>query len=162
MALGKKTKKTRQFVTPKLQITAMMDMFTIVLIFLIFSFSDKPETIDIDRELALPKSIAKMDYSDTIKLSLSQQKLQIEGKLIARLENGKIIGLDPKKLHKSKLYKELRSYREGLNTIDPEANTNRHILFLCDKRIPFKTINNVVKTAGLAGFPKFQFAVLKK
>ena len=49
MALGKRRKGAGQFVPPKLQITSMMDMFTIILIFLLFSFSDKPETITLDK-----------------------------------------------------------------------------------------------------------------
>ena len=162
MALGKRRKRSKQLITPKLQITAMMDMFTIILIFLLFSFSDKPETMTLDKDLELPKSIAKMDYKETIKLVLSQKSLKLEDKVVAKLKNGKIIGLNRNKLEKSRLYKELRSYWEEQDRVKAVGATERQILFLADKRLPFKTINSIVKTAALAGFPNFQFAVLEK
>ncbi len=162
MALGKRRKRSKQLITPKLQITAMMDMFTIILIFLLFSFSNKPETMTLDKDLDLPKSIAKMDYRETIKLVLSQKSLKLEDKVVAKLKNGKIIGLNRKNLEKSILYKKLRSYWEEQDRVKAVGATERQILFLCDKRLPFKTINNIVKTAALAGFPNFQFAVLEK
>lgn len=162
MALGKRRIRSKQLITPKLQITAMMDMFTIILIFLLFSFSNKPETMTLDKDLELPKSIAKMDYKETIKLVLSQKSLKLEGKVVAKLKNGKIIGLNRKNLKKSILYKKLRSYWEEQDRVKAVGATERQILFLCDKRLPFKTINSIVKAAALAGFPNFQFAVLAK
>ena len=162
MALGKKKSHTGKFTAPKLQITAMMDMFTIVLIFLLFSFSDKPETMNLDRELDLPRSTAKMDYNDTIKMVLSRENLKLNDMVVAQLENGKVAGLNPDRPKESDLYRELSAFRTALDTSEEEEKKGKHILFFCDRQIPFKTINSVMKTAGMAGFPDFQFAVLKK
>jgi biopolymer transport protein ExbD len=46
-----------------------------------------------------------------------------------------------------------------LNTV---GEKKKPLLFLCDKQHTFRSINHVIKTAGMAGFPNFQFAVLKK
>ncbi len=162
MALGKKKKHTGKFVTPKLQITAMMDMFTIVLIFLLFSFSEKPETMNLDKELDLPQSTAKMDYNETIKMVLSKENLKLNDTLIAKLENGRVQGLKQNRLKDSELYRKLMFYREQMDRAMENGRKGNHILFFCDKHIPFKTISSIMKTAGLAGFPDFQFAVLKK
>ncbi len=43
-----------------------------------------------------------------------------------------------------------------------EKQLKDHILLLCDKRHSFKTINDIVKIAALAGYPNFQFGVLKE
>jgi len=162
MALGKRKRRNEQFVPPKLQITSMMDMFTIILIFLLFSFSDKPETMKLDKDLELPESNAKLDYNENIKLVLSQNSLYLGDEKIARIQDGKIEGMHPSHLQESKLYKELKTHREDRRTETPESNKEESILFLCDKRSEFKTINNIIKTAGLAGYPNFQFGVLKK
>ncbi|MGA1870644.1 MAG: ExbD/TolR family protein [bacterium] len=161
MALGK-LRKRRQFVAPKLQITSMMDMFTIILIFLLFSFSNRPESIQFNKDLKLPESEAKMDYKDNIKLILSRSTLQLENKVVAEIKEGKIIGLNPRKLKQSNLYRELKAYRKQADASNTDKESKEAILFLCDKRLPFKTINNIVKTAAMAGFPNFQFGVLKK
>ena len=68
MALGKMKKHAKHFVPPKLQITSMMDMFTIILIFLLFSFSNKPETMSLHKDMKLPKSSADLDYKENINL----------------------------------------------------------------------------------------------
>jgi len=162
MALGKRKRRSTRFVPPKLQITSMMDMFTIILIFLLFSFSDKPETITLDKDIELPTSTAKLDYNDNIKLILSQKNLKLGDEIIAHLKNGKIVGLDPDKLKDSMLYEKLKSIHEKETAVKDENSKKEPILFLCDSRLSFKTINSVVKTAGMAGYPNFQFGVLKK
>ena len=165
MALGDRRKNRKSSGVPKLMLTSMMDMFTIVLIFLLFSFSDRVETIKLDNELELPRSSTKMDYDKNLKLVLSKSSLMLEDEVIAELDNGQLKGFDQKNLKASILYKRLREHFEQSKNI-AEENTeekpaNQNIIFLCDKSHEFKTINQVMKTAGLAGYPNFQFAVLQ-
>ncbi|MDY7034065.1 MAG: biopolymer transporter ExbD [Thermodesulfobacteriota bacterium] len=162
MALGKMKRHSKQFVPPKLHITSMMDMFTIILIFLLFSFSNKPETINIDKNLKLPESIAKLDRKESIKLVLSLTNLTLEDEVIASVKDGKIVGLDPHKLKESNIYQKLKVYREEEIESEDEGEARKHVIFLCDKRLSFKIINTVIKAAAMAGYPNFQFAVLKK
>ena len=162
MALGKTRRRSQRFVPPKLQITSMMDMLTIILIFLLFSFSDTPENLTLDKDLELPTSTAKLNYSDNIKLVLSQKSLQIGDEVIAHLNGGKIVGLDPDRLKDSTLYRRLKSYRDKEGSGELDKGPKSTILFLCDKNLSFKTINNIIKTSGMAGYPNFQFGVLKK
>ena len=160
MALGKIKKYAKEFEAPKLQITSMMDMFTIILIFLLFCFSAKPETLHLSKNLSLPESVSPQDYQENIKVVLSQTGLQLEDEIIAQVKEGKIMGLNPRKLKESCLYRQLISYREKADKL--KQDEDHHILFLCDKGLPFKTINTIIKTAAMAGYPNFQFAVLKK
>lgn len=164
MALGKRIRRSSTFIPPKLQITSMMDMFTIILIFLLFSFSDNPDTLSIEKDLMLPGSNAKLDYNDNVRLVLSRSSLKIGDDVVSKVEDGNVVGLDPNKLEDSELYKRLSAHREKDAFVKgPEGNQkNETILFLCDKRLDFKTINTVIKTAGIAGYPNFQFGVLKK
>ena len=162
MRLTRKARHSNHFVPPKLQITSMMDMFTIILIFLLFSFSNKPEIISLQKDLKLPESTADLDYKENINLVLSQTSLELGGRVISTVQNGRIIGLDPQNLKTSRLYERLRSTRENADNLPGDDSTKPLILFLCDKRLPFKTINSVVKAAAMAGYPNFQFGVLRK
>ena len=172
MALGNIKHKRKSAAAPKLMLTSMMDMFTIVLIFLLCSFSEKPETIKLDNELELPRSSAERNYDKNLKLVLTKSSLMLEDEIIAELENGKIKGIDEKNLKSSDLFKRLKEHYElSIKTVDekkaaetdPEEKTpGREIVFLCDKKHEFKTINQIMKTAGLAGYPNFQFAVLQE
>lgn len=166
MSLSGKRRNKKPFIAPKLMLTSMMDMFTIVLIFLLFSFSERPETIKLDKDLELPQSSAEMDYNENIQLVLSKSSLMLDNEVVAELDNGKIRGFDEKNLKSSVLYKRLKEHFEKSRKIaeeNPEENlTKQEIVFLCDKSHEFKVINQVMKTAGLAGYPNFQFAVLQE
>lgn len=158
MAFGSRRKAVKPFIPPKLQITSMMDMFTIILIFLLFSFSNNPEQMDLDSNMSLPQSTSKLDYKDSIRLVLSKNELKLDGKVVATLENDTVVGLE-------NLYEELKKYREiadELKKNESEEDKKEHILFLCDKEHSFKVVNAIVKTAGRAGYPNFQFAVVEK
>ena len=142
-------------------LTSMMDMFTIILIFLLCSFSDDPEVPGGLKELELPRSTAEAGYSDSIQIVLSQEQLKLNEDVMAEVEKETIVGLDPDNLKESTLYTQLRDLYDESQTTEGGDENPRHVLFICDKRHSFKTINTVIKTAGLAGFPKFQFAVLE-
>ena len=156
MALGKRKKQPPA--VARLQITSMMDMFTIILIFLLFSFSNNPETLDLDKEVFLPESSSKLDYKDSIRLVLTKEFLKLDGEIVSVVNEGALENLDV-------LFEKLKKYREvadKLTSTLPEEERREHILFMCDKTLSFKTINSIVKTAGRAGYPNFQFAVVEK
>lgn len=184
MALGAMHKDRKPFTPPRLMITSLMDMFTIILIFLLFSFSNSPETIALDTNMDLPRSDAKLEHEECIRLVFTRDSLKLEDEVIATVQEGQIVGLDPLNLKASELYKKLRRINEDpnlANVTEPDVpeptirqadegeteaeapvEKKKPLLFLCDKAHTFKSINNVIKTAGMAGFPNFQFAVLKK
>lgn len=162
MALGNMRNHSQKFVPPKLMITSMMDMFTIILIFLLFQFSEKPETIHLMQEIELPTSTAKMDHEENIKLVLTKNGLHIGEDLIAPVKKGRVIGLDLQNPKTSVLYQRLAAQFAESTMAAGQPQPKNHILLLCDKRHSFKTINGIVKTAALAGYPNFQFGVLKE
>ncbi len=171
-----------EFVPPKLQITAMMDMFTIIVFFLMFSYTDQPNDIDLDKDISLPQSQARIDYHDAIKLVLTQSVLKIDDRIVATVSEGQVSDLNPEKPESSALFLTLKSLHEqhrqrsGSAAVDTGAppqtreeaaqpvqpkESHQHLLFFCDRALPFKTINQVVKTAALAGYANFQLAVLE-
>jgi len=154
-------RSSKKFTPPKLMLTSMMDMFTIILIFLLFSFSKDTEKLPLSKDIQLPSSNTQTSYEDSIKVVLSSNKLTLNDEVIATLDKDKILGLDPDKPEQSELYARLRSLWEDRFQQTNGKPEDRHVLFLCDKHHSFKTINTVIKTAGMAGYPNFQLAVLK-
>jgi biopolymer transport protein ExbD len=164
MALGKRKRRTQKFVPPKLMLTSMMDMFTIILIFLLFSFSETPETLRLDKNLELPHSSAEAGYTKAIQIVLSKDELRLDDEVMAEVRGHRILGLTPDDPGASTLCQRLKARRAEQKAEAPEDATSQapHILFLCDKSHSFKTINSVIKAAGMAGYPNFQFAVLEE
>ena len=165
MALGKSRRRTRSFRPPALMLTSMMDMFTIILIFLLCSFSETPETLKLDHYLELPKSSSEAQYTKAIKVILTKKELRLNDEVMATVQGGTILGLsdvpDPKT---SSFFQRLQTFykTDVENQTGSDQDHPRHLLLLCDKSYSFKTINTVIKTAGMAGYPNFQFAVLQE
>jgi biopolymer transport protein ExbD len=164
VALGRRKRQSQKFVPPKLMLTSMMDMFTIILIFLLFSFSENPETLKLDKNLELPHSSAELGYQKTIQIVLSKNELRLNDEVMSQVHNRQIDGLVADDLTSSTLYQRLKAKRAEQTASPPDTENHQapHILFLCDQTHSFKTINNVIKTAGMAGYPNFQFAVLEE
>jgi len=159
MALGR---RPRKFVPPKLIMTSMVDIFTFLLIFLLASFSDHVARFSIDGSISLPKSTAKADFTESIRIAVSQNTMWLGEDPVAQVKDGSIVGLDPSNPKDSLLYKKLVKCRQDAERRNVEGKEKNPILFLCDKQLSFRTINSIIKTAGLAGFPNFQFGVLKQ
>jgi biopolymer transport protein ExbD len=164
VALGNMKRRSQQFVPPKLMLTSMMDMFTIILIFLLFSFSENPETIRLDKDLELPHSSAQLGYEKAPKMILSKNELRLNDEVLAEVRDRIIVGLAPDDPTSSTLFQRLKTRRAEQQTgsAGGAAPGTPHIVFLCDKSHSFKTINTVIKTAAMAGYPNFQFAVLEE
>ena len=163
MALGQRRRSAQKFVPPKLMLTSMMDMFTIILIFLLFSFSEAPEKIKLGQDLQLPRSTTEATYQKALKIILTKTELRVNDEVMATVRGQSIEGLSSADFKSSRLYKRLETVRSGSKAqTDNDANTLPHVLFLCDKAHTFETINSVIKTSGLAGYPNFQFGVLQE
>jgi biopolymer transport protein ExbD len=164
VALGRRKRKPQKFVPPKLMLTSMMDMFTIILIFLLFSFFEDPVDIRLDKNLELPNSSAELGYQKTLQIVLSKKELRLNDEVMAEVQGPRIIGLLSDDPAASTLYQRLKARRSEQTAGVPDGTPGQvsHILFLCDKSHSFKTINTVIKAAGMAGYPNFQFAVLEE
>lgn len=170
MALGRKN-RSRRFVPPGLMLTSMMDMFTIILIFLIFSFSDTPEPHKLSKELQLPNSTAKIETKKSVEIILTKKELRLNDEVMATIDGRQIDELLGDDLKSTAFFQRLKTLRGDVTATGPNQDPGQdaesqqeqvpHILFLCDKSHSFKTINRVIKTAGMAGYPNFQFAVLE-
>jgi biopolymer transport protein ExbD len=160
--LGQRRKSAQKFVPPKLMLTSMMDMFTIILIFLLFSFSETPEKIKLGEDLQLPRSTAEVKYQQALKIILTKTELRVNDEVMAKVHNQEIEGLSPTDFQSSALYKRLKQVHADAKAKENSEKEPPHVLFLCDQSHAFKTINAVIKTSGLAGYPNFQFGVLEE
>ncbi len=170
MALGNALENRPKSEEPNINITSMMDMFTIILFFLLSSYGSSPVEFDLDKGMELPESSATFDYTNSVKLFLSNATIKVEKELVAQLRGGKVMDLDMNNPKSSYLYLKLKAFHEKqvenakIEAVKEgeDAKDDFHVLFFCDRNLPYKTMNNIMKVAALAGYPNFQLAVLEK
>ena len=148
--------------TAVLNITSLMDVMTILLIFLLFSFSSQDQNLRLAKDLNLPRSTSEKPFKWAINITLTQDQLLVEDLSVCRYRNGRFVDVsdDPDKI--VLLYRQLTDLKslEKYREVDRDAS-EPVVIFQADKKHRFETIYKVMKTAAMAGYPNFRFAVLK-
>jgi biopolymer transport protein ExbD len=139
-----------------------MDVMTIILICLLFSFSSQDQNLRLAKDMELPRSTSEKPFKWAINITLTENELMVEDLSVCRYKNGQFIDTknDPDKI--VLLYKQLMDLKsmEKYREVDRDAS-EPVVIFQADKKHKFDTIYRVMKTAAMAGYPNFRFAVLK-
>src|SRR5258707_13421278 len=74
----------------KIQITSMVDMFVILLVFLLKTYSTSPVNISPKEGLRMPESSSLTDVVDVVKLVVSRDGIFVEDKKVLDLDMGRV------------------------------------------------------------------------
>lgn len=145
-----------------LNMTALMDILSNLLFFLLASYAAANTEIKGAEDMQLPSSTSESQASMSILVRVTLDAIEVEGKPVAKLSNGKLpanLFVDDRVVP---LFKMLELYaKNGKKGVKMDED-NTVLLVLADKRADFDLVSKVLKTSGYAGFPNFRFAVLKK
>lgn len=170
-----KHKSRRQTEDGGLNITSMMDMMTIILVFLLKSYSTDDISVAPSKDLQVPISTAEKAPKLAVNVVVSQSEIVVDGERVLALERqtnsagadvaavpesekrGQLINaLYDRLLEKAETAKDL-----AMRTGGDDFEFKGEILLQCDKRLPFSIIREVMFTAGQAQFGNFRFVVIK-
>jgi len=149
-----------------LNITAMMDMMTILMVFLLKQFAVTSGAITASStDITLPKSLSSDPPAQYLVVTITRKAVLVEGESVVTLQNGKIPNT-AKTSSDSYVVTELEKF---LNTAgglweakskDAGKPYERQMLLVADKDTPYLVVASVVATAGAAKFFKFQMVVV--
>ena len=152
-----------------LNIYPMMDMMTILLVFLIQSFASGAAEVVQSEELQIPTSTSEVEASQALGIVISQSEVVVEGKRVLALRNGKV---DPSLKQGggngwliTPLFNTLKQHRDRLKMIaakNPQRAFRGEVRLIADKRTPFRTLGEVIYSLGQAEFGSLRFIVLKE
>ena len=167
-ALARKKRKEREAEgeIKELNITAMMDIMTIILVFLIKSFSSSSITVTASEDIRLPQSAARATPKDTVAITVTPRHILVADKVKATLDKqmqprpdemaGKLIlPLD------AALKKEVEKLKY-IAERNPAAPFLKEVSVIGDKRIPYELLSEVLYTAGQNELENFRFIVISK
>lgn len=142
----------------KPQMTSLIDLMTVIIIFLLQSFSAEGQMITVSNELSLPRSSARK----TPELNVN---IVITGKYIMA-ENEKLVSTDEvlanDDLVVPQLYNWLGQRRELTEKIakySTKMSFKGNVTIQGDKRIHFRLLKKIMYTCGQQGFNNFALAV---
>ncbi len=166
-ALARKKRRDREAEgeIKELNITAMMDLMTIILVFLIKSFSASSITVTASEDVRPPMSSARATPKDTIAITVTPKSIMVGDKKRVDLTNAAVKGSDLQGKLILPLDAALKKEVEKLKYIaerNPSSPFNREVSIIGDKRVSYDLLSSVLYTAGQNELENFRFIILQK
>jgi biopolymer transport protein ExbD len=173
MALTKTMR--RSVVAEELNITSMMDMMTIILVFLLKSYQTDDISVTPSDDLMIPVSSSLKPPKLAVNVIVSRKDIVVDGEWVLDLEpkadpvtGQEILAVpDDEKRGQliSSLYDVLLEKAETAKDLGARTggafDFRGEILLQCDRRLPFSVIREVMFTSGQAQFGNFRFIVIQ-
>lgn len=169
-----------------LNINSLMDIMTILLVFLLVSITSDPLSVKQDDYLRLAKSTADYNPEDSVPIVVTKQSIIVDHKPVVKVDctaggqvcqeedfarDGNYYSIDKSFKEDGSessflidpLYKKLdtvvKLQKAEAKELDREFKPIATII--CDREVPFRLIAEIVHTAGMAGLSDLRFAIIK-
>ena len=167
--MAKKNSKKILLPDSNVNITALLDVLTVLLFFLIKSMSVNSLYLEPPEGIRLPASSIKSEAEESVRVALSNEALSVDGKTIVKLKSAKFMPKDlgkdgrtiiPLKKLLEKQIKKKHSFYKDVGDI--ENLTTDKVIVQADKNLPFGLIKYLLHTVVVAGYTDYQFVVIPK
>jgi biopolymer transport protein ExbD len=156
-----KSRGNRNLKAFKPHLTSLIDIMTILLIFLLKSFSSEGQIISVSPELMLPESSAEKLPNLTVVIKVNNNYIMVEDSIVAIVD----AVLASEELIITGLYEWLGTRREMTSVIEQHSTNTKFtgtILIEGDKRIRFRLLKKIMYTCGKQQYNNFSLLVQKK
>lgn len=141
-----------------LNLVALMDIFTILVFFLLVNSSDV-ETLPNAKDIQLPQSIAETKAKESVVILISEEDILVQGSPVAKVADVmKLKGNDIPQLRQALLSQNDRVMRRE----SQDDIADREVTIMGDKDIPYRLLKKVMATCTMADYGQISLAVLQK
>jgi len=149
-----------------LMLTSMMDMFTIILVFLLKSYSSEGSILTNADNLVLPNSIShKKPQEVNLQVAVSSDMVLVDNMAVVPTEDVKKIPLDEPDPEIAKLKENLERHyaqEEEMVKLGALNRVEGKVIVQVDKNIPFDILFKIMNTCGKVGYNNMNFAVMER
>ena len=145
--LNPKGAKWKRSLFADLLLTALIDAFSILVIFLLMNFSSSGEILFINKGVELPNA-AQVDV--------------LERNTVVRVDQGKFFVEDKEMADQNAMIQELLDTRKEWATTHPDEEFKGIITIQADKKTKYESLNSIVLAMAHTGFSEIRFAVVTK
>lgn len=145
----------------KLSLVSLMDIFTILVFFLMFNASDV-QVLQTDKSVKLPKSNADAAAQETLVLLVNANHILLQGQKMADV--AQVMGqqsniIEP--LEKELTYQKNRTKIIAVETEEQRDPNDiaRAITIMGDQAIPYSLLKKIMQTCAQAGYTNISLAV---
>jgi len=149
-----------------LQITSMMDMFTIILVFLLKSFSAEGSLLTNADNLVLPNSQSKKKPTEVnLQLAVTNDMVLVDNMPLVPTEDVRKIPFDNPDPIVEKVAEKLKSclaQEEEMVRLGALNAVQGKIVIQVDKNMDFDVLFKIMNTCGKVGYNTMNFAVMER
>lgn len=142
--LNPRSEAHKREVHAELLLTALIDAFSILVIFLLMSFSSSGEILIPSKGMELPKAATGE---------------QLDRQPVVKVDNGKIF-VEDKQVSEQTLVAALLDLRKKFHETRPNEEFPGIITIQGDRRLKYEQLNSIVLASSQAGFSDIKFAVI--
>jgi biopolymer transport protein ExbD len=154
--IARKKRKKRSI--PKLNLTSLMDVFTILVFFLMVN-SASVETLQQPKQIKLPESAVEAKPRETVVVLVTKDEVLVQGVPVARVADIQAAGnveIEP-------IGARLAELSESVIGLSTQAVAeSQEVTVLADKSIPFSVLKKIMATCTGQGYTRVSLAVIEK
>ncbi len=163
MARKKRRDREAEGEIRELNLVAMMDLMTVILVFLLKSFSSTTIAMSASEDIRPPISTTRQTPKDTVAVTVTGKSILVGERLVLSLQNGQI---PPEELNGrlvTKLDAALKREVEKLRYIEDRGGVAfaRELSVIGDRKIPYDLLLTVLYTAGQNELENYRFVVIQ-
>ncbi len=143
-----------------LMLTSLLDMFTIILVFLMVSFQAADKDFVLHAGIALPASTVKNPFKTGVNMAVTIDGVLIEGKSIYKLQKGgNVLDSD---FENGNIPVVVDAIKKAWSLHRLEKNAESIVVIQADKGLPYRTLHLLMRSAAHAGVFRFRLVVEKE
>lgn len=152
----------------KIQITSMVDMFVILLVFLLKSYSTSPVIITPKEGLRIPESTATLDPVDVVKMVVAQDGVFVEEKKVLELEKGRFpaaaVDANDASFVRAlfEALEERAKLAKDISKVNDSFEFDGKVLLQADRDLSYDVLQKIMYTSMMAGYADVKLAVAQK
>ena len=141
-----------------LNLTSLMDVFTILVFFLLFN-SSASEVVQSPKEIKLPDSVVEAKPRETVVIMVSPDVVLVQGEAV--ISTPELLGTGNETI--PAVTDRLAELERNIIGISTKAVVDsREVTILADKTIPFSALKKIMSTCTGSGYGKISLAVIQK
>jgi len=158
--LGGKIARGRKATNAELNVVPMVDMMTMLVIFLLQQFSATGEVLYMQKDIRLPDARHGQMIEQAPVVAVSADQVVVSGQKLADVAD---LDRDAGYLNIPALEERLREEKKRWDFIhqsDPGTKWDGVVNIQADQKVPFRIVKRVMYSCGVAGYFNINFAAL--
>ena len=144
---------------PGINLVSLMDIFTILVFFLLVS-SSNVQQLPNTKDIRLPTSVATKAPRETLVIFVTREKILLQGREVATVDEE----LESEDILISGLVEELKfqSSNTGVLSTSPAPEAGRAITIMGDEEISYQLIRKILASCRELDYTRIAFATIQK